>query len=138
MQQGELALASHQRSQPPLDAHFQAAASALAPDHPVHQHRFAAPFDLHWSQQLAADIALDQPMGRVGDQNRPRLGQALQPSGHMSGIANGGVVHAQVVADAADHDQAAVEADAYAQLHIVAGLEFSTVSPDRLLDHQGR
>ena len=55
------------------------------------------------SDRLAPDIALRQPVGRFAQQNSPRLGCLLQPSGEIGGIADNRVIHWQPVSDRAEH-----------------------------------
>jgi hypothetical protein len=84
------------------------------------------------------DVSFHQPLGGLPDENRPRLSQALQTSGDVGGVADGGVIHAQVIANAADHHQAGIQAQAQANLHVALGFELLVIGVDRFLDHQGR
>ena len=59
---------------------------------------------------LGADGALHQSMRRLADQHRPGLGGLLQAGGEIRRVPDRGVIHAQVVADPADHDEPGVEA----------------------------
>ena len=52
----------------------------------------------------------------LADEKLSGLGFVLQTSGNIGRIADGGVVHPQVVANLADHDHARVEPDAQPQL----------------------
>ena len=49
----------------------------------------------------------------------PGFGHRLHPRRDVRGVADGGVVHAEVVADPADHDRTRVDTDAQAQLRAV-------------------
>ena len=55
---------------------------------------------------------LPDGMNALADAHRARRGRALQTCGNVGGVADGGVVHAQVVADAAHHHRPGVDADA--------------------------
>ena len=57
------------------------------------------------------------------DHDAPRLGHLLEPRGRVRGIPDGGVVHAQVVTDLADDDQARVDANAHLQAEPALRLE---------------
>jgi hypothetical protein len=77
-------------------------------------------------------------MGGLGDENRPGLSQALQASRHIGGVADSGVVHAQVIADAADHHHSGIQAQAQEDLYVALGLELGVIGADRLPHHQRR
>jgi hypothetical protein len=53
---------------------------------------------------------------RIADADRAGVGVPLQTRGEVGGVADGGVVHAQVVADLADHHRTGVQANAQSQL----------------------
>ena len=82
----------------------------------------------------------DLTPGCVADEDHPGLGELLEPSGEIRSVAHCGVVHAQVVADLADHDGSGVEPDANGQLRtrrtsqLSAGLFHPPLDRDRRQD----
>ncbi len=125
MQEVELALASNEGSQPSVDTDLQAAAPRPATNNVVHRHRLASSSDLHRPLRFAAHVALNQPICGLGDENRPRLRQALQASRHIGGIAHRSVIHTQVIADAADDHHTGIQAQAQADLYVALGVELA-------------
>ena len=55
------------------------------------------------------DLGRRQPPRCLTHQNGAGLGDLLQPRGQIGRVADGGVVHAEVVTDPADDHRAAVE-----------------------------
>ena len=77
--------------------------------------RFGLALERPRAHRHAFDKGIDGAEHAVADENRPRLGLVLQPRRDIRRVADGGVVHAQVVADLADHDHARVQPDAQPQ-----------------------
>ena len=63
----------------------------------------------------------------------PGVGHLLHAGGEVRGLADRGVVHAQVAADRAHHDLAGVEADADLDRDALGAAHLLGVAPDRLL-----
>ena len=79
----------------------------------------ATPLSVSSPQIARLEEAGDEPRRRLGDEHAPGRRGRLQARGEVRGVADGGVVHAQVVADAADHHDARVDADAHAEIDAV-------------------
>ena len=75
--------------------------------------RLAHALDLGASQVLQPEVALDEPRRVLGETDVPRFGQRLHALRQADRVPLRRVVHAQIVADPADHDLARVEADAH-------------------------
>src|SRR5262245_2654852 len=54
-----------------------------------------------------------------GDGDRARLGRLLHARGEIHGVADGLVVHSEVVADGADDHGASIDADPHAKLDVL-------------------
>ena len=84
---------------------------------------------------------LDQPLGQPQrlrrEANAPRRRELLHPGRQMRGLANGRVVHVQVVADGTHDHLARVETDTDLHLHAVRAAHLGTVAADRVLHGQG-
>ena len=76
-------------------------------------------------------------MGRLRDRHAPRLTRLLQTRRDIGGVSHGRVVHAQVAADAADHDEAGVEALAGAEAD-AAGSQLGLIGLERPSDAERR
>ena len=89
-------------------------------------------------QRSDVDPALGQPQRLAGEADGAGDGQLLHPRCEMGGLADGRVVHAQVVADRADDDLAGVHADTDLDLEALAAPELGAVTPNGLLHAKGR
>ena len=138
VQEGELAAAAGELGQAAGRAHLEPAPPPTASSDPIDDHRLALPSDLDATQRLAEDVALDESMRRLGHQDRSRLRLGLHARGDMGGIADRGVVHAQIIADAADHDRTGVDPDTQSELRAVLALELRAIAADGLLNGQRR
>ena len=63
---------------------------------------------------------------------------SLQAGGEVGGIADRGVVHAQVVSDASDHDDARVDADPHLEIDVLRVRELLAQRRERTLDSERR
>ena len=81
--------------------------------------------------------SLVRRVGVRGDQDGAGLGQGLHAGGQVGGVPDGGVVHAEVIADLAHHYRTGVEADAELERETVLSLDPLPVALHRLLDGQG-
>ena len=79
----------------------------------------ATPLTLRAAEILEREVALDEPGRVLRDADVSRLGERLHALREADGVPLRGVVHAQVVADPADHDLARVEPDADRERHPV-------------------
>jgi hypothetical protein len=76
--------------------------------------------------------ALDEPCGVRSQIRRARLGQLLHALRQADGVPLRGVVHAQIVADPADHDFARVEPHARREAHRMGAAQLVRVSAQAL------
>jgi hypothetical protein len=138
MQEVQLALASNEGSESSVDTDLQAATPRTATNNVVHRHWLASSSNLHRPLRFAAHISLNQPICGLGDENRPRLRQALQASRHIGGIAHRSVIHPQVITDAADDHHTGIQAQAQVNLYVALGVELGVIGADRFPHHQRR
>ena len=83
------------------------------------------------------EVVGDEVARRAADQHAAGGRHLLQARGEGRRVAHGGVVHAQIVADAADHDDAGVQADAHHHAELALGLEDAAVVTQRALNVEG-
>jgi hypothetical protein len=96
------------------------------------------PLDRHRAQRSGLHVALGQPEGLRGGQHGAGGGHLLHPRGQVRGLADRGVVHAQVAADRAHHDLAGVEADPDLDRNALGPPQPIGVPPDPILHAQRR
>src|SRR5262249_20293731 len=84
-------------------------------EEPDHDDGLAPPLHLDGPDPLALDVALDEPPSRLAREDCPRLGQLLEAGGQVRGVADGRVIHPQVVADRADDHEPGVQPHADGQ-----------------------
>ncbi len=76
-------------------------------------------------------------MCRLAHQDLARSRQRLQSGGEVGGVADGRVVHLEIVADGADDDRSGVDADAGRQLESAPSVKTVVEVAERLLDLPG-
>ncbi len=138
VQNRHLALAADERRQAPAAEDGLIRLGGAEPEQPIRLDQLRLALDLGRSQGLGLDLAMDQPPRRLADQDRARLGDLLQAGRQVRGVAHGGVVGAEVVANAADHDPAGIETHPDLELDAVALAQLGVLVADRLLETQGR
>ncbi len=89
------------------------------PARPVHAQRLGAALHAERAEVLEREVAGHQIGRGLRDEARVRLGQRFDPLREAHGVPLRGVVHAQVVADLADHHLARVEPDARREVEAV-------------------
>ena len=136
MERRELGLPPDKVCQATGDCGLQASAHPTRPDQLEHLHRLRQPLDRHRSQGVDLHQAFDQPQRRHCQPNAPRRGQLLHARRQVGGLAHGGVVHVQVVADRADHHLAGVEPDPDAHLQAVGATDLLGIVPQGGLHRQ--
>jgi hypothetical protein len=137
LQGSELASAPAERCQPRVCRGLDPADPPLGQD-TERTGRLGLALELELSQVLDFEQAGDEPVGRLRDQDSVGRRRLLQPGGQVRGVANRGVVHAQVVADATDDDRAAVNADSPLEVHAMARAYFVAHRLESLLDGERR
>ena len=80
--------------------------------------RLSQPPDGRRTERFDLDHLLDEPESLHRQEDAPRRGQLFHAGRQMRGLADGGVVHVEIVADGPHHDLSRVEADA--DLHLSA------------------
>ena len=93
------------------DCRLQAAADGTGPDQLKDLHRLRESLDGKRPQGIDLHRALHQPQGGGRQPNAARRGELLHARRQVRGLAHGGVVHVQVVANGAHHHFAGVEPD---------------------------
>jgi hypothetical protein len=127
----------HEARQPPRRRRLQARARGGGADNLVDFHRRLEPAHRHGAQQLHVDPSPGKAHGVGGGQDGARLGHLFHAGGQMHGLAHGGVVRVQLVADGAHHRLARVQAHADLQRHAVQALDVVPIPRDSLLHAQG-
>jgi hypothetical protein len=105
----ELALAPDEVTERALPARGDRRAGRADGDQPARTHRRRFALHLDGTEVLDADEVAHQPPGRFAQQDRAGCAGLLETRGEVGGVADGGVVHSQVVADRADDHVARVE-----------------------------
>ena len=126
-------VAADQRREPALGGGVQARAAATRAQHLEGVHG-RVPLDPLLAEVERLEEPADRPVRRFADQHAAGAGRLLEPRRDVRRVADRGVVHPQVVADAADDDRARVEADAHPEAGPCAGLELAAVDRGRALD----
>ena len=106
---GELALAADEASSGRRAEALQGRAPRPESQHAVRDHGLGPAANRDGADPLAADVADHLPGGRVADEDGPGLRDRLQPGCDVDRVADRRVVAFGIVAEAADHDRAAVE-----------------------------
>jgi hypothetical protein len=86
-------------------------------DHLVNVDGGLQPLHRHRPEGFHLDVAFRQPQRVRGEPDGAGRGELLHPGGQVRRLAHGGVVHAEVTADGADHDLPRVQAHADLELH---------------------
>ena len=136
VEQAELALATRQPREAPLRGELHPRPCPLTTNHPVGGDRLAAPLHLQEADWVAPHVSFDEPVGGSGEDDRARFGLRLHARRQIGGVSDGRVVHAQVVADPADHHRPRVEAHSQAELQSLLAPQLFAESTDGLPDGQ--
>ena len=138
LQDLKLALAPHERREPPLGLDVEPGARDARGHHEPRRHRLALPLERERPQGPGLEVAADGALDRFGDDDLARGRRLQEPGGHVGGVPDRGVVHAEVAADAADHHQARVEALAHLELDAALLLELGAIAGHGRADTEGR
>ena len=98
-------------------------------EHLVGRHRLALSLHLEGARLAHLEEAADQPLRGGADEDRPGLGEGLKAGGEVRRVADGGVIHLEIVADGAHHDGAGVDADAHLEV-VLPSAPAPFVEPD--------
>ncbi len=116
----QLAVAAHEASERALGDALLGRAVGGQAEELVGGDRIALALDGEAAGGKEPHLAAHQARGGFGDQDLAGGGGLLEPRRHVGGVAHRRVVHAQVVADRADHDEAGVESHAHLELGAAA------------------
>ena len=130
-------LAADEARQAALTCLFQSGMQWAQPLEFVHAHWRAQALDGHGAEIAQPDIAFDL-LCRVPRQvDATGLGNLFHARGQMHGRPLGGVIHAQVVADLADHHRAGMHAHAQAKIETVGEAKAIRKAAEVGLDVEG-
>ena len=104
-------LPPHKGSQPSRCKRLQARAGRASAHQLAHLHGRGQPLDGHRAQGGDLDPALRQPQGVGRQPNAPGRRELFHAGRQVRGLANGGVVHVQIVANGPHHHLPRVQAD---------------------------
>ena len=136
LQGRQLLLPSHEAGEPTRRCGLQTPADRTGPDQLKDLHGLWQPPDGKPPQGVDLDESLDQPEGRRRQPDTPRGRELLHTRGQMRGLADGGIVHVQVVANRPHHDFPRVEPDAHLHLQTVGAAHLLSIAPHRRLHGQ--
>ena len=134
----EFRLPPHKGGQPPRRKRLQARAGRASAHQLAHLHGRGQPLDGHRAQGGDLHPPLRQPQGVGRQPNAPGGRQLFHAGRQVRGLADGGVVHVQVVANGPHHDLPGVEADADLHLDPMRAAHLFAVAADGLLHGQCR
>jgi hypothetical protein len=130
-------VAADELRQPAPGSRLQARPRRASSRNLVDLHRVGESLDRHRPPRLDLDIALHEIERGRRQQDGAGVGDLLHPRGQVRGLADGRVVHVEVIPDGADHHLASIDADANLQGNTVRAERFLGVPLDRLLHPQG-
>ena len=136
LQGRQLLLPSHEAGEPTRRCGLQTPADRTGPDQLKDLHGLWQPPDGKPPQGVDLHESLDQPEGRRRQPDTPRGRELLHTRGQMRGLADGGIVHVQVVANRPHHDFPRVEPDAHLHLQTVGAAHLLRIAPHRRLHGQ--
>jgi hypothetical protein len=129
LQGRQLLLPSHEAGEPARRRGLQTPAHRTGPDQLKDLHGLWQPPDGKPPQGVDLHESLDQPEGRRRQPDTPRGRELLHPRRQMRGLADGGIVHMQVVANRPHHDFPGVEPDAQLHLQTVGTAYLLSIAP---------
>jgi hypothetical protein len=108
----QLGIAADEAREPAPDGRLQAGPRRAGPRHLVDLHRLGEPLHRHGAERLHLDVALGQRQRPGRDHDRAGIGELLHARGQVCRLADGRVVHVEIVADGAHDDLPGVQPDA--------------------------
>jgi hypothetical protein len=130
-QGAELPIAPHESGEAARARHVEARAAGAGPQELEHLNRLARSFHLEGAEVVELEVALEQRRAGAGHVDRVGRCERLHALREPDRVALCRVVHAQVVADLADHDIARVEAHARRERDAVLALHLACEGPQR-------
>ena len=134
----QLAVAPDQRGEPALLGHLQPGSAADFAHQDIRAHRFCLPLDLKLTKIVENEKSISQVLRAPAHNDLPRFREPEEPRREVRRVTHRGVVHPQIFADGADHDEARVDTHAHSKLD---GVRPSHVGGERLqlpLDRERR
>ena len=137
LQGRQLLLPSHEAGESPRRAGLQAPPDRTGPDQLKDLHGLRQPLDRKRPQGVDLHQPFGQPQGGGGQPDTARGGELLHARRQVRGLAHGGVVHVQVVANRPHHDFAGVEPHAHLHLQAVGAAHLLGIAAHGGLHGQG-
>ncbi len=134
----ELALPPDERGQAPVRVELETRAPLASRHHVPGGHRLGLALERERAEGLRLEVARDQAMRRLRGHHVAGARRLLHPGRDVGRVAHRRVIHPQVVTDAADHDEASVEALADAKRDPVGRPELVLIGIERLPDAERR
>jgi hypothetical protein len=138
LERRRLVLASHEAREAARPGHLEAGAERAHAGQLVDPQRGGHALHRHRAQLLQPEEAGDERRRVLGQVDLPDLGDLLHPRGEPDGVAEGGVVHAEIVADPAHHHLARVEPHADGEVEPALQAEPARVAAQLLGEMQRR
>src|SRR5207244_3983156 len=108
----ELGRASDEQRQPAFRGNGHGRGELASPENLVRRNPLALAPDRDRAEGVHLEESPHQPVRRLADQDGPGLGERLEASRQVGGVADRRVVHLEVVADGPHDDRAGVDPDA--------------------------
>ena len=134
----EFRLPPHEGRQPPRRKRLQARAGRAGAHQLAHLHGSGQPLDGHRAQGGDLDPSLRQPQGLGRQPNAPGGRELFHAGRQVRGLADGRVVHVQIVANGPHHHLAGVEANPDLHLDAMPAAHLLAVAADGLLHGERR
>jgi hypothetical protein len=109
----------------------------LAPEHAVGCHRLVLPLHGEIADERTLEVVAHRMIRVLRKVHGARLGNLFEARAEVRGVADGRVVHREVVADSADDDEPRVQSHAVADLDAILYLYFRRVLGQRTLHVEG-
>ena len=132
----EFRLPPHKGGQPSRRKRLQVRAGRAGAHQLAHLHGLGQPLDGHRTQGGDLHPPLRQPQGVGRQPNAPGGRQLFHTGRQVRGLANGGVVHVEIVANGPHHHLPRVQADADLHLQPMPAAHLRAVAADGLLHGQ--
>ena len=134
----EFRLPPHKGRQPPRRKRLQARAGRAGTHQLAHLHGRGQPLDGHRAQGSDLDPPLRQPQGLGRQPNAPGRRKLFHAGRQVRGLADGRVVHVEIVANGPHHHLPGVESDPDLHLDTMHAAHLVAVAVDGLLHGQRR
>jgi len=138
LQEVELALPPNERGQAPVSVELETGAPQTRRHHVPGGHRLGLALERERPEGLHLEVARGEAIRRLRGHHVARARRLLHPGRDVGRVAHRGVIHAQVVTDATDDDEARVEALADAKRDPVGRPELVLIGIERLADAECR